>query len=210
MKHAQFTNYIYAFTWVLQCKNGTDEQEDPREDQKILNITKNDVMLVISSAGDNALSYAISSQPSRIHCVDLNPCQNHLLELKLAALVSLSHQDIWQLFGLGRHPNFRKLLHENLSPHLSSHALQFWVQNADHFNLDGKGLYETGYSGWALKLTRWLFTAMGVTEDIKMMCNARTIKEQVEIYEKKVRLAVSRNSNLRFDRRYYILGLSES
>src|SRR4051812_48813538 len=106
-------------------QNGTNKQEDPREDQKILNITKDDVMLVISSAGDNALSYAISSQPSRIHCVDLNPCQNHLLELKLAALMSLSHQDIWQLFGLGRHPNFRKLLHENLS----SHALQFWVQN---------------------------------------------------------------------------------
>ena len=164
-----------------------NQQEDPREDQNILNITKNDVMLVISSAGDNALSYAISSQPSRIHCVDLNPCQNHLLELKLAALVSLSHQDIWQLFGLGRHPNFRKLLHENLSPHLSSHALQFWVQNADHFKLEGKGLYETGYSGWALKLARWLFTAMGVTEDVKKMCNATTIEEQVEIYEKKVR-----------------------
>ena len=164
-----------------------NRQEDPREDQNILNITKNDVMLVISSAGDNALSYAISSQPSRIHCVDLNPCQNHLLELKLAALVSLSHQDIWQLFGLGRHPNFRKLLHENLSPHLSSHALQFWVQNADHFKLEEKGLYETGYSGWALKLARWLFTVMGVTEDVKKMCNATTIEEQVEIYEKKVR-----------------------
>ena len=143
-------------------------------------------MLVISSAGDNALSYAIESQPSRIHCVDLNPCQNHLLELKLAALVSLPYQDIWQLFGLGRHPNFEKLLHESLSPHLTSHALQFWVQNVDHFNVQGKGLYETGYSGWGLKLARWLFGVMGVTEDIKRMCETSTIKEQVKIYEEKV------------------------
>jgi betaine lipid synthase len=152
-----------------------------------LNITKDDVMLVISSAGDNALSYAISSQPSRIHCVDLNPCQNHLLELKLAALVSLPWEDIWQLFGLGKHPNFKRLLHESLSPHLTSHALQFWVQNANNFNPNGKGLYETGYSGWALKLARWLFKVMGITEDIKRMCESNTIEEQVKIYEDKVR-----------------------
>ena len=143
-------------------------------------------MLVISSAGDNALSYAISSQPSRIHCVDLNPSQNHLLELKLAALVSLPLEDIWQLFGLGKHPNFTRLLHESLSPHLTSHALQFWVQNANHFNPNGKGLYETGYSGWALKLARWLFKVMGITEDIKRMCESNTIEEQVKIYEEKV------------------------
>ena len=143
-------------------------------------------MLVISSAGDNALSYAIASQPSRIHCVDLNPCQNHLLELKLAALVSLSHQDIWQLFGVGKHPNFTMLLHDTLSPHLSSHALQFWVQNAGHFDPKGKGLYETGHSGWALKLAKWLFRFMGVSEDVKQMCQATTIEEQVQIYETKV------------------------
>jgi betaine lipid synthase len=179
-KHAQFTNYIYAFTW-----------EDPREDQLILNITPDDVMLVISSAGDNALSYAISSQPSRIHCVDLNPCQNHLLELKLAALVSLPHQDIWQLFGLGRHPNFRQLLDEKLSPHLSSHALQFWVHNANNFDARGKGLYESGYSGWALRLARWVFGVMGVSDDVKRMCEAATVDEQFEIYEAKVSISCS-------------------
>jgi len=131
------------------------------------------------------LSYAISSQPSRIHCVDVNPCQNHLLELKLAALVSLSYQDIWQLFGLGRHADFKKLLYDELSPHMSSHALQFWVQNAENFNPNGSGLYESGYSGWA-KLTKWLFGFMGVSEDVKRMCQSTTIEEQTEIYETKV------------------------
>ena len=185
-KHAQFTNYIYAFTWVIASWMSLTKQEDPREDQKILNITKEDVMLVISSAGDNALSYAIASRPSRIHCVDVNPCQNHLLELKLAALVSLPHHDIWQLFGLGRHPNFKNLLHHTLSPHLSSHALQFWVHNASHFDPKGKGLYETGYSGWAVKFARWLFGIMNVKEDVKKMCEATTLEGQIEIYESKV------------------------
>jgi betaine lipid synthase len=165
-------------------------------------------MLVISSAGDNALSYAISAQPSRIHCVDLNPCQNHLLELKLAALVSLPHHDIWQLFGLGRHPNFKKLLYEKLSPHLSSHALQFWVQNVGRFDPSRKGLYDTGFSGWAIKLGRWLFAYMGVSEDVKKMCSATTIKEQTEIYEAKVHFSPRISADERFARFSYIRCLS--
>jgi betaine lipid synthase len=165
-------------------------------------------MLVISSAGDNALSYAIAAQPSRIHCVDLNPCQNHLLELKLAALVSLPHQDIWQVFGLGRHPNFKKLLYEKLSPHLSSHALQFWVQNVGRFDPSGKGLYDTGFSGWAIKLGRWLFACMGITEDVKKMCAATTIKEQSEIYEAKVHFSRRIFADDRFARLFCIQCLS--
>lgn len=62
--HTQFRSYIYAFTW-----------EDPRVDLEYMNLSKDDVMLVITSAGDNALEYAIAAQPKRIHCVDMNPCQ---------------------------------------------------------------------------------------------------------------------------------------
>ena len=54
-------------------------QEDPREDMNIFNITSDDTMLVITSAGDNALAYAAEKSPRRIHCVDLNPTQVSLL-----------------------------------------------------------------------------------------------------------------------------------
>jgi betaine lipid synthase len=33
---------------------------------KYLNLTENDSMLVITSAGDNALHYAIAAQPKRV------------------------------------------------------------------------------------------------------------------------------------------------
>lgn len=62
--HTQFRSYIYAFTW-----------EDPRVDLEYLNISSQDVMFVITSAGDNALEYALKAQPKRIHCIDMNPCQ---------------------------------------------------------------------------------------------------------------------------------------
>jgi betaine lipid synthase len=59
-KHRQFGNeYIYAFTW-----------EDAKEDLQILDIKNEDVILAITSAGDNILAYALQS-PKRIHAVDL-------------------------------------------------------------------------------------------------------------------------------------------
>ena len=59
-KHTQFKDeYIYAFTW-----------EDSRVDSRILKINPDDVILAITSAGDNILHYAVD-RPKRIHAVDL-------------------------------------------------------------------------------------------------------------------------------------------
>lgn len=59
-KHRQFKDeYIYAFTW-----------EDARVDARLLKIQEDDVILAITSAGDNILSYALE-KPKRIHAVDL-------------------------------------------------------------------------------------------------------------------------------------------
>lgn len=86
--HSQFRTHVYGFTW-----------EDPDVDVKTLKLTKDDSMLVITSAGDNALHYAIASKPQRIHCVDMNPCQGHILELKLAAAQALPYDEYFALFG---------------------------------------------------------------------------------------------------------------
>ena len=42
------------------------EQEDPVEDMKHLNLGPDDSMFVITSAGDNALHYAIEAKPKRV------------------------------------------------------------------------------------------------------------------------------------------------
>lgn len=52
--------------------------------------------------------------------IDMNPCQGHILELKLAAIQALEYNDFWLIFGEGRHPEFDKLLTTKLSPFLSS------------------------------------------------------------------------------------------
>ncbi|OSD05197.1 S-adenosyl-L-methionine-dependent methyltransferase [Trametes coccinea BRFM310] len=177
-KHTQFGNrYIYAFTW-----------EDPAEDQRLLNIGKDDVVFAITSAGDNILSYALH-RPRSIHAVDLNPTQNHLLELKVAAFSALPYEDVWKLFGEGRHPHFRDLLLTKLSPYLSSRAFQFWLDNTTAFTARG-GLYETGGTRIAVKLSKWLFRLLGRAGDVRRLCAAKTLREQRAIWRTRLRPVV--------------------
>ncbi|ANB11016.1 Ubiquinone/menaquinone biosynthesis methyltransferase ubiE [Sugiyamaella lignohabitans] len=178
----QFNNqYIYAFTW-----------EDPREDINLLNLGPSDVVLAITSAGDNILTYAaMENPPKRIHGVDLNPHQNHLMELKLASLRCLPFEDVWKIFGDGKHEDFMKILVTKLSPHLSSHALQFWIKNGKKY-LDPKtkGLYDSGSTRWAIRIARWLFFALGLESDVKRLLKTQTIKEQLKVWNESIRPAL--------------------
>ena len=195
-KHTQFRNeYIYAFTW-----------EDPRVDHRLLRISDSDVVLCVTSAGDNVLDYLYNANPRRVHAVDLNPNQNHLLELKVAALQSLSYAQVWQMFGEGRLPAFRELLISRLSPYMSSQACQYWLNNASTFT--SRGLYKTGGSRYALflyeklnanklrrhalKLVRRLFSLLGLRHDVDKLCKAKTLKEQREIWPRIRRVLLSK------------------
>ena len=170
-KHTQFGNeFIYAFTW-----------EDSRIDQRLLKINSNDVILALTSAGDNLLDYLYSCNPRRIHAVDLNPNQSHLLELKVAAYQSLEYSECWKLFGEGKSMDFRNILLHKLSPYLSSQALQYWL-NQEAIFTSSRGLYEYGGSGRTTKLVRNLFRITGLTKTVERFCSAKTLNEQRELW----------------------------
>lgn len=178
-KHTQFGDeYIYAFTW-----------EDARVDERILKLGPKDVVLAITSAGDNILSYARQG-PARIHAVDLNPTQNHLLELKVASYTALPYEDFWKIFGEGRHPQFRELLLTKLSPHLSSRAFQYWLSNVHVFGASSRGLYDTGGSRHAIRVTRWITALFGCRSGVKALLECKTLNEQRETWRRRVRPAL--------------------
>lgn len=114
----------------------------------------------------------------------MNPCQGHLLELKLAAIKALDYEDFFALFGTGKHPNFRLLLDSKIAPHLSSIAYQFWRINSSAFT---ESFYLHGYSGWALRLARLIFTIAGVSGDVLRMCQSSSLAEQNQIWQTKIR-----------------------
>lgn len=47
--------------------------------------------------------------------------------------------------------------------------------------------YLRGYSGWALRLARLLFSLFGVSADVQRLCNADTLAEQQRIWDERVR-----------------------
>jgi len=120
-----------------------------------------------------------------------SPSQNHLLELKIAAFSALPYADVWALFGLGRHPRFRSLLVERLSPHLSSPAFQYWLSHGESiFGAKGSGLYYTGGSRHALLLIGRLFKILGLQDEVQRMCNSQTLNEQREIWKRSLRRVI--------------------
>ena len=160
-------------------------------DHRLLKIRSDDVVLCVTSAGDNVMDYLLEAKPSRIHAVDLNPNQNHLLELKIAAFQSLPYALVWKMFGEGRFPEFRNALINRLSPHMSSQACKFCLQHAGVFG-SSQGLYESGGSRHAIILIRRLFWMLGLRSLAKKLCMAETLNEQREIWPKIRRVLLSK------------------
>src|SRR5262249_6201564 len=82
--------------------------EDYALDQSALRIGPGDRIVTITSAGCNALNYLLFD-PTRIDAVDLNPHQSALLELKVAAIRVLKHEDFFAMFGTGRIDRHREV-----------------------------------------------------------------------------------------------------
>ena len=69
--------------------------EDPAVDRQALALSPRDRVLVITSAGCNALDYALLG--AKVVAVDANPRQNHLLELKRAGIRALDWSAFFEL-----------------------------------------------------------------------------------------------------------------
>ncbi|KAK7754949.1 hypothetical protein SLS62_003033 [Diatrype stigma] len=122
---------------------------------------------------------------------------NHLLELKVAAYASLPYADFWQIFGEGKHPAFRSLLVEKMSPHLSSRAFQYWLhrehvftRNSTTTTTSGGGLYDTGGSKHALRIFRWISCVFGCRTAVRQLLAAKTLNEQREVWRGRIRPAL--------------------
>ncbi len=107
-------NLVYNTCW-----------EDPRLDKQVLNLGPQDNLLVITSAGCNALSYALTGL-NHVYAVDMNPRQNALLELKMAAIKNLDYATFFQMFGNGRLIGVKGIYGAKLRDALSPWTKRYW------------------------------------------------------------------------------------
>ena len=168
-------NLIYNQCW-----------EDPVVDKQALHIRSTDRIVMITSAGCNALDYLLSG-PERIDCVDLNPHQTALLELKLAAIRSLPYGDFFAMFGEGRINGHASIYRRKLRPYLTVPSRRIWDKRIRYFRADGRGLYFHGTSGlFALALHWHIGNRPGLRQDLEHIQTIGNVDQQAEFYRSRI------------------------
>lgn len=160
--------------------------EDPAIDREVLRLGPEDEVLVITSAGCNALDYALDA-PRRIHAVDANPRQTALLELKMAAIRALDFDDVFALFGHGFHAQAETLYRQHLREQLSPFAREFWDRHWRWFASRRGSFYFHGLSGLAARgVGHYLKLRPSLRQSLQQMFDAGSVAEQRAIYDDRI------------------------
>ena len=169
-------NLVYNTCW-----------EDPRLDREALRIGRDDEILVITSAGCNALDYALCS-PRHVHAVDMNPRQNALLDLKKAGIRGLEFDDFFRMFGQGRLPGVRRVYDQKLRAGLPVWSRTFWDSNIKWFDDPKRSFYFRGTSGFFAKLAKvYTDKIIKIRPHLDRLLAAESVEEQRRIYDDHIR-----------------------
>ncbi len=171
-------NLVYNTCW-----------EDPRLDRVALELGESDRLLVITSAGCNALDYALDS-PKRIDTVDVNARQNALLELKLAGIRELDFETFFELFGRGRLSDWDAVYKRSLRDVLPLAAREYWDKNGKFFYGKGRrpSFYFRGSAGFfAWSMNVYINRVAHIRPQIERLLEAQSLEEQQKIYYDEVK-----------------------
>ncbi|SDD47428.1 DUF3419 family protein [Aquimonas voraii] len=174
-------NAIYARSLVYNAC-----WEDPAVDRLALQLRPEHELLVITSAGCNALDYALAGA-GRVHAIDANPRQNALLELKLAAARALDYPDYFAFFGQGFHARAGELYVARLRPQLGEFARAWWDRHWRWFESPRGSFYFHGLSGLAARgFHTFLKLQPRLREHFEALFACRTVAEQRALYDREI------------------------
>ena len=141
-----FDNVLYASCW-----------EDPSLDREAFQIGPASTVFTITSGGCNALAFLLDD-PKEVIALDLNPHQNYLLELKMAAFRTLEYSQMLAFFGV-RASNDRLAIYSKLQGQLSEMAQAFW--NARPKEIERGILHSGRFEGYMQMLRKTLTLLIG-------------------------------------------------
>jgi S-adenosylmethionine-diacylglycerol 3-amino-3-carboxypropyl transferase len=154
--------------------------EDPYVLLEGLDIQKEDKIISITSGGCNTLTLLLKD-PKEVIALDVNPIQNYLLELKISAIRNFSYHDLLVFFGI-KESRDRLKLYNQLAPHLSSEAQEWWKT---HASLIQNGIIHCGklerYFGLFRKA---ILPFIHSKKTVASLFTKRTKEQQLEFYEK--------------------------
>jgi len=168
------SNLVYNTCW-----------EDPRLDRQMLNLQPDSRLVMITSAGCNALDYLLDG-PAEIHAVDMNPRQNALLELKVAMILRDNFVDLFKVFGHGCHAEFATLL-DSMHGLLQPGTQRFWASKSHYFRSTpmNPSFYYRGTAGQMAWLALQVFknTSSKVRDYLAALQHVTSLEDQHTLYQ---------------------------
>jgi len=141
-----FSDILYAQCW-----------EDPAIDREAFGIRPDDEIFSITSGGCNVLTFLLDD-PAKVVALDINPAQNFLLDLKMAAFRRLQYNNMLQFLGVTASDQ-RLNMYKELRPELQKNSRDYWDRQHDKIR---KGIIHTGrFEGYMHMLSKWFRILVG-------------------------------------------------
>lgn len=155
-------------------------REDPALEIEALGAGAEDTLVVVSSGGCTALSL-LATGTGNVVAVDLNASQNHIVELKLAAVSGLAATEATRLLGgWPAPPAWRWSTYQQLRTSLTPAAQAYWDARRGPIEA---GVIASGVSerfiGVVMRVVR---TAIHPPSRVRRLLACRTLEEQRELY----------------------------
>lgn len=154
--------------------------EDTSLLKRALTISNDDVVLSITSGGDNTLALLLEN-PKKIFSIDINSAQNYLAELKLQSSKILSHEEYLELLGV---TNSRKRMgyYTQVSELLSDNA-RLWFES--NMNLIKHGVIHSGkFEKYLNGFRKYVLPLVHSKRTISQFVNQNSLQDQISFYEK--------------------------
>ncbi|HPW17840.1 MAG TPA: DUF3419 family protein [Candidatus Aminicenantes bacterium] len=199
VKAKMYEGVLYASCW-----------EDPQLDRAAFAIGRDDVVFSITSGGCNALAFLLDD-PRKVIALDVNPHQNHLLELKMAAFRTLAHGEALEFFGVRPCSRRVAIYRRRLRSALSTGAARFWDGRPKEV---ARGIIHAGrYERYMRLLRRTVVAGLGKRRLVERLFEAESPAERETLYREKwlglrwkflTKVMLSRRLNvLLFDRAFF-------
>ena len=154
--------------------------EDPDTIRAALRVTHDDDVLIVTSGGCNALAVAADG-PRSVTAIDVNPAQNHLLELKKAAVLTFSQSDLLGFLGVTRVQE-REAQYAMLRDRLPADCRAYWDSRPREI---GQGIIHVGrFERYLSVFRRFVLTAIHPRSRLQEVLEAKSLDEQREFYHR--------------------------
>ena len=158
--------------------------EDPRTDMLLFDPAPGSQIFVLASGGCNALHYALDSNFDSVQCVDANPCQVALVNLKKQVIENGDYEDLWKMFGDGVHENVGVHYEQKLRTGLPAACAAYWDRNITNFQVKGVNQGFHYHTGCGFMTRCFKLLEEDRLKQISKLFTLADKKQQTQLYEK--------------------------